>query len=350
MTSVPTAASPSARSDTAPQIALHALELWVGDLRQTRRLLTSRFGFVPVGTPGVDITGEPTVGLVSGDIRLILRQGGTADSPISRHVARHGDTVADVTLRCDDPAAVALRARAHGLTVRGPTGTPTIDLFGDRTVCHTLRRIPLPVAEHPTSAHLGTVDHLGYCLPHGLADTAADAYENAFGMRRLAADSFDAIGDPATGMRSIVLRSAAGFTVVLTEPINRTGSGQTQQFVDAHAGPGVQHAALACTDLFTAVEALRAAGVEFLPIPDRYYDQATQRLPDLPVPWQTLHRLRILVDADHAGLLYQLFTRPVTDRKTFFFELIQRAGAIGFGVNNVTALFAAVQATISEDA
>jgi 4-hydroxymandelate synthase len=348
MTSAPTATPPAPSDSTAPQIAVHALQLWVGDLGQTRNLLTGTFGFTPADIPGTE--GGPAVGLVSGEVRLILRQGATADSPISRHVARHGDTVADVTLLCGDPAAVADRARAHGFTVTGPVDAPTIDLFGDRTVCHTLRPTAPAVPAAPAGdAHLRSDDHIGYCLPHGAADTAARAYENVFGMRRLAADSFDAIGDQATGMRSIVLRSAGGFTVVLTEPISPTSTGQTQQFVDTHAGPGDQHAALACDDLFTTVEALRRSGVEFLPIPDRYYDQAPQRLPDLPVPWQALRRQRILVDADHDGLLYQLFTRPIGDRRTFFFELIQRAGATGFGVNNVTALFAAVQATISED-
>lgn len=348
MTSAPIAAPPTAGDGTTPRIGVHALELWVGDLTQTRDLLTGTFGFTPADVPGTG--GGPSVGLVSGEVRLVLRQGATADSLISRHVARHGDTVADVTLRCSDPSAVARRARAHGLTVTGSADAPTIDLFGDRTVCHTLRPTALVVPAAPAGdARLRSVDHIGYCLPHGAADAAARAYENVLGMRRLAGDSFDAIGDRATGMRSIVLRAAGGFTVVLTEPISPASTGQTQQFVDAHAGPGVQHAALACDDLFTTVEALRRSGVEFLAIPDRYYDQASLRLPDLPVRWQALRRQRILVDADHDGLLYQVFTRPLGDRKTFFFELIQRAGATGFGVNNVTALFAAVQATISED-
>jgi 4-hydroxymandelate synthase len=342
MRSAPTAALPAAGGGAAPPLALHALQLWVGDLRRTRQLLTGAFGFTPAG-PGEQAA------LVSGDIRLVLRQGDGADSPVGRHVARHGDTVADVTLLCRDPAAVARRARAYGLAVTGPAEAPTVDLFGDRTVRHTLRSTALAVPA-PAAGHLRSIDHVGYCLPHGLADPAARAYQTVFGMQRMAADSFDAIGDPATGMRGIVLRSAGGFTVVLTEPIGPASTGQTQQFVDAHAGPGVQHAALACDDLFTAVEALRAAGVDFLPIPDRYYDQAPRRLPDLRAPWQTLRRLRILVDADHDGLLYQLFTRPIGDRRTFFFELIQRAGATGFGVNNVTALFAAVQATIGEGA
>jgi 4-hydroxymandelate synthase len=189
------------------------------------------------------------------------------------------------------------------------------------------------------------VDHVAYCLPWGSAEPAAQAYEDVFGLRRIDTDSFDGIGDDGTGMRSIVLRSGLDFTVVLTEPLTPDGTGQTQRFVDAHAGPGVQHIALDFRDLIAAVKSLRLAGVEFLPIPADYYDRAAERLGDLPVSWSELRGLEILADADDQGLLFQIFTLPVTERGTFFFEFIQRAGATGFGANNVRALFAAVHAT-----
>jgi 4-hydroxymandelate synthase len=336
------------------EVAFDALELWVGDLDRMQRLLTDAFRFRPVQIPvdaPADGAPDPAICLASGWVRVILRQGRTPTSLISRHVARHGDAVADVALVCPAPAAVAERALAHGLTVHGRPDAPTIDLFGDGTVCHTVRRTGLLADSAPAMGdpRIRAVDHLGYCLPWGYAEPAARAYQDVFGLRRLDADSFDAVGDEATGMRSVVLRSGSGFTVVLTEPISRASTGQTQRFVDAHAGPGVQHAALAYDDLFAAVESLRTSGVEFLAIPSGYYAGARQRLPDLPVTWETLRRLEILVDSDHDGLLYQLFTRPIADRGTFFFELIQRAGATGFGVNNVTALFEAIQATINKD-
>jgi 4-hydroxymandelate synthase len=336
------------------------LEVWVADLDRTRGLLTTAFGFQLLDPPA-DPPAEPAAAsgesqqwsayLVSGEVRIILRQDPVPTGPIGRHVSRHGDTVADVALTCPDPAALAGRAARHGLSVSGTADAPTVDLFGDRTVCHTLRRTSLVPRSAPAAdaTPIRSVDHLGYCLPWGFVEPAARAYEQVFGLHRLAGDSFDAIGDQATGMRSIVLRAPAGLTVVLTEPISQASTGQTQRFIDAHAGPGVQHAALTVDDLFTTVAAMRARGVTFLPIPDRYYDQAEQRLAHASIPWPALRRQEILVDADHDGLLYQLFTRPVTRRGTFFFELITRQGATGFGVNNVRALFEAIQATIDKE-
>jgi 4-hydroxymandelate synthase len=343
-----TAPARSARAD----VSLDALEWWITDLDRTRRMLTTIYGFAPTEPPlDPDGEGGQVLELANGGVRIVLRHDSTGTGPVGRHVAEHGDTIADVTLSCPDPATVARRAAEHGLRVSGPAHAPTIDLFGDRTVRHTLRHTgPVPVpAPADRDAGMVMVDHVAYCVPWGLAEPAARAYEHVFGLRRVDADSFDAIGDETIGMRSIVLRSGSGFTVVLTEPLSRTSAGQTRRFVDDHAGPGVQHTALAVDDLFTAVAELRRRGAEFLPIPGHYYDRTQRRLPDLPIPWPDLRQLEILVDADHDGLLYQLFTRPLTDRGTFFFELIQRHGATGFGVNNVRALFEAVQATISEE-
>src|SRR5262249_9219416 len=154
------------------------------------------------------------------------------------------------------------------------------------------------------------------------------------------------VGGDAVGMRSTVLRCGAGLTVVLTEPASAGGTGQTQRFIDAHAGPGVQHAAIELDDICAAVETLRSRGVDFLPAPPGYYPAAKERVGDPSIPWDELERLDILVDADEDGLLFQLFTRPVVGRGTFFFELIQRSGASGFGANNVRALFAAVESTM----
>lgn len=331
-------------------VELDLLELWVGDLARAQRLLTTAFGFQPRNTPVRQDPEERAVYLGNGDVGVVVRQGITASSPVARHVALHGDTIADVALVCADPTAVANRARAHGLRVRDHAGTPTIDLFGDGTICHSLhpaRLVPGPFPARAGSEIRG-IDHLAYCLPWGLAEPAARAYAMVLGLERVEVGDAEEVGGETAGMRSVVLRSAGGFTVVLTEPMSRTGNGQTQRFLDAHAGPGVQHAALAYDDVGTAVERLRGAGVRFLPISDDYYMQARRRLAHLPIAWDALRRLGILVDADEQGLLFQLFTVPLTDRGTFFAELIQRAGAVGFGANNVRALFAAVDATMGD--
>lgn len=331
----------------SPQLAIDTLELWVGDLDRKRHQFTSSFGFQEV-TPLNLAADNCAISLASGGVYIVVRQGTSESSPIARHVAEHGDTVADVGLRCSNVGELVELARDYGLAVLGPADRPTVDLLGDRTICHSLG----PARSSPADAGSSVpqaVDHVAYCLPWGTADKVAQIYHDVFGMRRLESDSFDEIGGAEAGMRSIVMRSAGGFTAVLTEPASSAGSGQTQSFLDAHAGPGVQHVALRYDDLAAAVESLRSSGAEFLPIPGVYYERARTRVNNVLLPWETLQRLEILVDADHEGQLFQLFTRPIADRGTFFFELIQRAGATGFGVNNVRALFEAVQATLSED-
>ena len=337
----PSRSSTATTDQTRSVPALDALELWVGDLPRTREMLEATFGFAPLDAQPEAAAGEHAVWLACGGVRVVLRAG----AAIARHVAAHGDTVADVALTCADPEAVARRARDHGLRVERAGGVPRIDVTGDRTIRHSLRTSPLvPSADGPAAVGaMLAVDHVTHCVEHGTADRIAAAYVAVFGLERMELGDFECVGDVATGMRSAVLRSP-GLTVVLTEPLSPGSRGQTQRFVDAHAGPGVQHAAIAYDDLCGAVEALRARGVGFLPAPREYYERSRERLAGRPLAWDALQRLEVLVDADDDGLLYQLFTTPIADRGTFFFELIQRSGASGFGANNVRALFSAVAA------
>jgi 4-hydroxymandelate synthase len=328
-------------------VEVDLLELWVTDMPHTQHLLTTSFGFTPRDTTVRPRRDEKAVFLANGAASIVLRQGTCADSPVSRHVAMHGDTIADVALVCADPDSVAERARANGVTVFDHDGTPTIDLFGNRTVCHSLRRVRLAGGPYPSSAgpQIRAIDHVAYCLPSGWSEPAALAYETVLGLQRVEVGDAAQVGGD-TGMRSVVLRSGGGFTVVLTEPVSSSSSGQTQHFLDAHVGPGVQHAAFSYDDLAAAVEWLGSNGVGFLPVPDGYYSAARRRLAHLPIDWDPLTRAGILVDADERGLLFQLFTTPLSVRGTFFAELIQRAGAVGFGANNVRALFAALDAAM----
>ena len=153
------------------------------------------------------------------------------------------------------------------------------------------------------------------------------------------------VGDDDNGMFSQVVRTG-DCTLVLTAPKSAGGASQTQRFLDAHAGPGVQHVALACGDFPAAAHRLRTNGVALLPVPEEHLEQSYQRMRGRALPWDSLRREGILVDGDDGGLLFQLFTAPITDRRTFFFELIHRDGAIGFGAGNVRALHAAVDASV----
>jgi 4-hydroxyphenylpyruvate dioxygenase len=331
-----------------PRVAFDFLELWLRDLGAAERILTAQFGFEPDELePRRD---EQAVRLISGNVCVVLRQGTSAASPIFTHVAKHGDGVGDVALVCDDIEPIRERALAHGLNVSGDGTCIRVDLLGDGTILHSVRTRSLSsVPERSAGAEenrMSGVDHVTYCLPFGTIEDVARAYREVFGMDGIDVEDGGDIGNDDTGMRSMVLRSAGGFTVVLTQPISPTGWGQTQHFLQSHAGAGVQHVAIAYDDLVAAVQSLRSKGVPFLPIPQEHLDRSHQRLRDRALPWNGLRREGILVDGDATGILFQLFTSPITDGSAFFFELIHRAGATGFGAANIRGLFAAVEASM----
>jgi 4-hydroxyphenylpyruvate dioxygenase len=337
-----------------PQVELDVLELWVGDLGNAQRVLTTLFGFEPVDADLRSSQEEEAVCLAAGNVTFLLRQGMSAASTTARYVARHGDSIADVAMVCDEVGAVVDRALAQGLKVTSAGGCPRIDLLGDGTILHSLRDRKL--ASHPDRRarhdrlQMRAIDHFTYCLPWGTIEHVARSYSEIFGLESIHVQGCDEVGDSADGMRSTVLRSPAGFAVVLTEPMSSNGGGQTQRFLQAHAGPGVQHVAFAYDDLAAAVETLRSNGVSFLSIPQEHLERCHRRLGDRALAWDALRRNGILVDADEDGLLFQLFTLPITGRSSFFLELIERAGATGFGANNVRALFAAVDSAMRDPA
>jgi 4-hydroxyphenylpyruvate dioxygenase len=340
--------SPIARSTS--QVELDFVELWVFDFDRTRGLLCDGFGLRALDVPIADTSGDRVGCFACEDVRFVVRSPTSGASALAQHLDKHGDTVANLALVADNPNAVLDRARARGLHVFDHQGAPAIDLLGDGTICHSVTDVSfISRTVERIAGPLQAIDHLAYCLPWSVANTAAEIYEDVFALERLELGDAQMVGDDVSGMHSVAVRSQLGFTVVLTEPASQAAAGsQTQRFIDTHAGPGVQHAAIRCPDLGAAVKDLRANGIEFLEIPEAYYAHAKLRLPQAQLAWDTLQRLSILVDAENDGLLFQLFTKPITARGTFFFELIQRAGATGFGANNVRALFEAIDAETGE--
>lgn len=188
------------------------------------------------------------------------------------------------------------------------------------------------------------VDHVTYCLPYGAMQRLADLYREIFGLAKLDVSEMAEVGDDAAGMCSAVLRSSTGFTVVLTAPRSLASSGQTDRFLRAHDGAGVQHVAFAYDDLRGTVAQLRSRGVPLLAVPQEHLEAARSRLRERLAQSEALCLDGILIDEDEHGFLFQVFTEPITDRGTLFFELIQRDGSTGFGARNVRALFEAVDA------
>jgi 4-hydroxymandelate synthase len=327
-----------------PRVAFDFLELWVRDLDSTANILTTRFGFEREADVDQD-----AASFISGNVTVLVRQGTPAASPIARHVATHGDGVGDIALACDDVESLVERALAHGLKTSVDGESVRIDVLGDETILHTVRPQKAARPSDLGVLPMRGIDHVTYCLPFGTLEYVARVYRDVFGLENVEVEQGGDFGDDDNGMRSRVLRSPAGLTVVLTEPMSATGWGQTQHFLRSHAGAGVQHAAIAYDDLITAVETLRSRGVPFLSVPQEHLERSHQRLHDHALPWTELRHEGILVDADSAGLLFQLFTAPVTADSNFFFEVIQRAGATGFGAANIRGLFAALDVSTSQD-
>jgi len=332
----------------SPDIAIDVVELWVGSIGHMTTALQP-FGFEPDDTLTIDCGPDERATLLRcGDVCIVLREGLSATTPVARHVLRHGDGVGTLRLICADIYGMVERARAHGVHVTEAEDGARLDLLNDETIRHSVHRLatrPPASQRRVDGLFMRGVDHVTYCLPQGALDRVAAIYRNVFGLVDLDVGAAAEVGDDVAGMRSAALRSSSGFTVVLTEPRSAAGSGQTQRFLRAHDGAGVQHVAVAYDDLGAAVPQLRSRGVQFLSVPPDHVGVPPSRLRDRFRQWESLRRDGILVDENEQGLLFQLFTEPITDRGTLFLELIQREGSTGFGARNVRALFAAVDAS-----
>ena len=314
------------------------VEIFAADPRSAVDYLRSALGFVQ-GAESADATGSAVL-LRQGTARLVVASG-PRTAPF---LAEHGDGVADIALRCDDPLAsrdAAIAAGAEPVAAESPH--PAVRAFGG--VRHTL----LPAvpggagdAEEPgEAAGVRLLDHVAICLPGGTLSRYADFYTAAFGLVRYSAE-YVAIGDQ--GMDSIVVRSPdGGVTFTLVAPDPARNAGQLDAFLARNGGPGVQHLAFGVGDIIAAVSDSRARGAEFLRTPATYYDMLAGRFPGLSAEIDGLRAAHVLADRDEWGYLLQIFTRSPHARNTLFYEFVQRRGARGFGSANIRALYEAVE-------
>jgi 4-hydroxyphenylpyruvate dioxygenase len=339
-------------------IQLDALELWVGNFNAEEQMLTNLFGFRRIDHRFSEQTQEKRACFVCGNVSIILREGSGEGSRVAKHVAKHGDSFVDIALACKNFEKVLDRALKYGLGIINKNDYFQIDLLGNGTILHSIRDNRIFSNQEPgkqiTELQMRGVDHITYCLPCGEMDHVADIYRKVFDMQDVQAKNVQIINrngndqKTANGMRSIVLRSGTGLTLVLTEPASSAFVGQTHQFLQAHRGAGVQHIAVLYDDIISAVKLLRSNGVKFLPIPEEHLKVSQQRLRNSKLCWSELRNNEILVDFDDDGLIFQLFTLPITENGRFFVELIQRTGSTGFGTANVDWLFSAVDAAIND--
>jgi 4-hydroxymandelate synthase len=335
------------------------IEFCVADMPRTSAQLCETYGFRVAGQTAVP-AGAQTVLLARAGVRFLLTSARSDDHPAAQYVRAHGDGVATIAFRVADVRAAFAEAIAGGATAMaapvssGPLGTATVSGFGD--VTHKLVERPGPdvpgtefvpgltvtagPAEHDDEL-FDVIDHVAVCLPAGAKEPTVRLYHRAFGLSEIFGERIEVGGQ---AMLSTVVQDAAGrATFTLIEPDTSRAPGQIDEFVDSHGGAGVQHVALLTRDIAQAVGTLSTRGVEFLSTPDSYYDALESRLGALTVPVPTLRKLDILADRDRWGEMFQIFTRSTHERRTFFFELIERRGALTFGTNNIQALYEAVE-------
>lgn len=348
---------------------------WVGNAKQAASYYITRMGFERVGYRGLETGHRDVVSHVvrQKDITLVFQSALTpGNKEMGDHLVLHGDGVKDIAFTVDDARAIYQRAVSRGAkSVREPWeetdehGTvvmATVQTYGDTVHTFIERKnykgffLPgfIQVGEKDPlvgvlpATKLDFIDHIVGNQPDNEMVAVAEWYEKCLAFHRFWSVDDSQITTEYSSLRSIVVTD---YDEKVKMPINEPAQGkkksQIQEYVDYYGGAGAQHIALNTQDILTAVSHLRARGVEFLPVPSTYYENLRARLETSKVriaeALTELEKLSILVDYDDEGYLLQIFTKPVEDRPTLFYEIIQRRNHNGFGAGNFKALFEAIE-------
>ncbi|MEL7835114.1 4-hydroxyphenylpyruvate dioxygenase [Fodinibius sp. Rm-B-1B1-1] len=343
------------------------VEFYVGNAKQASHFYQSVFGFELKAFSGLETGNRDRVSYLvqQGNIRFLVTSALNSSSSIADHIARHGDGVRDIAMHVEDVD------RAYKETVkRGATGVEepysmedetgsirkaAIATYGD--TIHTLINradydgIFMPGFEEAESplqnvkpVGIQYVDHCVGNVEKGRMNDWVNFYRDVMGFTQYI--HFDD-KDISTEYSALMSKVMAGGRGMIKFPINEPAEGkkksQIEEYLDFYEGPGVQHIALLTGDIIKTVKELKGRGLEFLNVPTTYYEELESRVGKIDEPIDQLEELGILVDRDDEGYLLQIFSKPVVDRPTFFFEIIQRKGARGFGKGNFKALFQAIE-------
>jgi 4-hydroxyphenylpyruvate dioxygenase len=369
------------QGDVMPLQGYDYIEFFVGNAKQSAHYYRTAFGFTPVAYAGPEtgVRDRSSWVLDQGSIRFVFTAGLQPDHDVNQHHLAHGDGVRDIAFVVPDVENAFATAVQRGAE---PEGEPevrsddngkimtasiraygdTLHTFVDRSVYDGVffpGYVPLtqgrqvggglkPVFTVPPGEAVGLdiVDHIVCNVELGEMTTWAQWYEQVMGFTQLVHYDDEQISTEYSALMSKVLWDGDGrVKLPINEPADGKKKSQIEEYLDFYHGPGVQHLALATSDIVTAVTKLRANGVRFMRVPDTYYRDVRERL-----DWDTidadldlLAQHNVLIDADDEGYLLQIFTEPVGDRPTVFYEIIERHGSRGFGVGNFKALFEAIE-------
>ncbi len=342
------------------------VEFYVGNARQAAHFYRTAFGFKPIAYAGLEtgVRDRTSYVLEQRNIRLVLTGGLDPHGAVAEHVRLHGDGVKDIAFLVDDAAEAFEETVKRGAqpvleptVIEGQKGhviKATIAAYGDTVHSfiqrngyhgtffpkfHAIKQPP-PV----TAIGLTAIDHIVGNVELGRMDQWVDFYNQVLGFRQLQHFSDEDIATEYSALMSKVVQNGSGrIKFPINEPAQGKRKSQIDEYLQFYRGPGVQHLALITDDIISAVRALRANGVDFLRTPDAYYEMLGERVGTIDEDMTVLRELNILVDRDDEGYLLQIFTKPLQDRPTVFFEIIQRKGARGFGAGNFKALFEAIE-------
>ena len=359
-------------SDPFPVTGWDAAVWVVGNATQTAHFFISAFGMNLVAYSGPETGNRDHVAyvLTSGAVRFVITGGVDLNSPLLDHHRKHGDGIIDIALAVPDVDRCIAHARSVGATIleephdltdeHGTVRVAAIATYGDTR--HTLvdrsrydgPYLPGYVERSSTFVRLAgapkrlfqALDHIVGNVELGRMDEWVDFYRRVMGFTNMAEFIGDDIATDYSALMSKVVASGNHrVKFPLNEPAPAKKKSQIDEYLEFYDGPGAQHLALATGDILTTVDALRAQGIEFLNTPDSYYEdpELRARIGEVRVPVEELQKRGILVDRDEDGYLLQIFTKPLGDRPTVFFELIERHGSLGFGKGNFKALFESIE-------
>ncbi|MDC0599778.1 4-hydroxyphenylpyruvate dioxygenase [Flavobacteriales bacterium] len=352
--------------DFLPLLGTDHVELIVGNAKQSAYYYMHAWGFQPLAYRGLETGSSDSVSYVlqQDKITLVLTTPMVADGPLNDHLNRHGDGVKAVALWVDDATQSWKETTSRGAvsafqpeTREDANGTVVlsgIETYGDTIHVFVERKayggvfLPGYQAWAPSggaeAVGLKYIDHMVGNVGWGEMNTWCEFYAKVMGFAQLVSFDDKDISTEYTALMSKVMSNGNGrIKFPINEPAEGRKKSQIEEYIDFYQGAGVQHIAVATDDIITTVTELQGRGIEFLQVPKSYYDDLLDRVGAIDEDLEPLRKLGILVDRDDEGYLLQIFTRPVVDRPTMFFEIIQRKGAQSFGKGNFKALFEAIE-------
>jgi 4-hydroxyphenylpyruvate dioxygenase len=350
--------------DFMPLHGIDHVELYVGNALQSAYFYTRALGFREVAYAGLEtkVRDRTSHVLKQGRIRLVLTGALTPGHEIGRHVAAHGDGVKVIALSVPDVEHAYREATTRGAKgvrepfeesdAHGTVRLATIETYGETLHTFVDRSdykgafLPGYAKRDSQTGDVGllAIDHVVGNVELGAMETWVKYYEDVFGMTEMLHFTDEAISTEYSALMSKVVTNGNGrVKFPINEPAEGKRKSQIDEYLEFYGGAGAQHIAVATRDIVTTVTEMRERGIEFLTVPDAYYDEVPGRIGEIEESLQDLRRLGILVDRDDEGYMLQIFTKPIGDRPTMFYEVIERHGARGFGEGNFKALFEAIE-------